>query len=281
MLGRAQDGGVPHFGCNKPCCTNARENGHLEFPASLGIHDTETDALLLIEATPAIEPQLAMLQKLSGVQRKQPIVDGILITHAHTGHYVGLAQLGKEVASTKSIPTYVSKQMASFLNANAPWSQLLQDKNVKLCTFNHSSTFSPVDGLQVTPVEVPHRRDWTDTVAFKITGPNQTVLFVPDIDSWKGNEELIECLLQDVDVAYIDATFYDGNELPNVNLETIPHPFMVDSMETLQTIAKEKSIEIRFIHLNHTNPALWDTDIQNQIEERGFHIAKQGEMITL
>ena len=286
VLGRAQDGGMPHLGCEKQCCVDARNDGKEEYPACLGIHDTQTGKLLLIEATPAIEKQVSLLHKLSGVKnRDRTPFDALLLTHAHIGHYGGLIQLGREVASTKEIPTYVTKRMAHFLTTNGPWSQLVKFKQISLRILpdtNHiSTTFSPIEDLLVEAIKVPHRDEFSDTVAFKIHGPNKTVLFVPDIDRWEGNEKLLERLLEGVNVAYIDATFYDGRELPGRDMTKIPHPMMIDTMELLSTYATEHPGAIRFIHLNHTDPAFSDHDVQRQINERGFRIAEQGERIGL
>jgi phosphoribosyl 1,2-cyclic phosphodiesterase len=286
VLGRAQDGGMPHLGCEKSCCTNARASGLEEYPACLGIHDRETGKLLLIEATPAIESQVALLHKLSGEQERgrQPF-DALLLTHAHIGHYAGLIQLGREVASTKAIPTFVTKRMANFLSTNAPWSQLVSLNQIDLQVFPEtdgiSTSFSPIDGLDVEAIKVPHRDEFSDTVAFKVRGPDKTVLFVPDIDRWDGHEKLLDKLLQDVDIAYIDATFYDGSELPNRDMSKIPHPMMIDTMKRLSAFAKENPGTIRFIHLNHSNPSFSDRGIQSQIRNRGFRIAQQGERIGL
>ena len=101
VLGRAQDGGLPHLGCERGCCVLARRDGRVETPACLGIHDRSTGKLLLVEATPAIEAQVGMLHEATGIDgRGRSPVDGILLTHAHIGHYAGLIQLGREVAST-------------------------------------------------------------------------------------------------------------------------------------------------------------------------------------
>jgi pyrroloquinoline quinone biosynthesis protein B len=286
VLGRAQDGGLPHLGCEKICCTSARENGRKELPACLGIHDTKTGKLLLIEATPAIESQVALLHKLSGEQnRGRSPFDALLLTHAHIGHYAGLIHLGKEVASTKAIPTYVSKRMGNFLSNNGPWSQLVSLNQIELHvlpeTDSLSSSFMPLDGLEVEAIKVPHRDEFSDTLAFKIRGPDQTVLFVPDIDRWDGHEKLLSKLLDGVDVAFIDATFYDGRELPGRDMTKIPHPMMVDTMELLSTFAKENPGTIRFIHLNHTNPAFSDVAIERNLRDLGFKIAQQGERIGL
>ena len=286
VLGRAQDGGVPHLGCEKSCCMNARTTGLKEYPACLGIHDTETGKLLLVEATPAIETQVALLHERSGVQNRARLpFDALLLTHAHIGHYSGLIHLGREVASTNAIPTYVTKRMANFLSTNGPWSLLVSLNQIELHvlpeTDYFSTSFSPIDGLKVEAIKVPHRDEFSDTVAFKLFGPDKGVLFVPDIDRWEGHEELLTKLLIDVDVAYIDATFYDGRELPNRDLTKIPHPMMIDTMKRLSTFASENPGTIRFIHLNHTNPAFNDRDIQYNLRDLGFRLAEQGERIGL
>ena len=265
----------------KNCCTTARKTGHKEYPACLGIHDIQTGKLLLIEATPAIEAQVSMLHTLAGISPPQPMLDALLITHAHIGHYAGLLQLGKEGASTNAIPTYVTKKMAEFLSTNAPWSQLVQNNNIELKRIDESESFSPLEGLTVEAIQVPHRDDFSDTVAFKLHGPKRTIVFVPDIDTVEENEQLIEQLLDGVDVAYIDATFYDDSELPSRDMSQIPHPLMIHTMEQLQDVAHKNPGMIRFIHLNHSNPALHDRNIQQNISELGYKIAEQGELIEL
>ena len=286
VLGRAQDGGLPHLGCEKSCCTDARHSGRKEYPACLGIHDTKTGKLVLIEATPAIESQIALLHELSGEHgRDRNPFDALLLTHAHIGHYAGLIQLGREVASTKAIPTFVTKRMGDFLESNAPWSQLVSLNQIDLQvlpeTDRLANSFTPIEGLEVEAFKVPHRDEFSDTVAFKIHGPQQTVLFVPDIDRFEGNEQLLNRLLDGVDIAYIDATFYDGSELPGRDMTKIPHPMMIDTMNRLSQFASEHDGAIRFIHLNHTNPAFSDSEIQLNIKERGFRIAQQGERVGL
>ena len=141
--------------------------------------------------------------------------------------------------------------------------------------------FSPLEGLEIEAIKVPHRDEFSDTVAFKIHGQNQVVLFVPDIDRWEGNEKLLQQLLDGIDVAYIDGTFYDGRELPGRDMTKIPHPMMIDTMQLLSTYATEHPGAIRFIHLNHTNPACSNSDIEKQLRQRGFRIAEQGERVGL
>jgi len=280
VLGIAQDGGLPHLGCDKECCARARAEGRRLFPASLGIRDLASGRLLLVDATPAIEPQVALFHETIGVQGlgRHPF-DAVLLTHAHIGHYLGLAQLGREVMAADSIAVHVSPRFAAFLRGNGPWSQLVDLGQIVPVEFTPGEAFAPWPGLTVIPIPVPHRDEFSDTMAFKIIGPAGTVLFVPDTDGWDRNPGLLDTLLDGVTVAYLDATFYDGSELPGRNLAEIPHPLMTRTMELLADRAREHPGSIRFIHLNHTNPALRDPEIVALIEARGFRIAEQGETV--
>lgn len=278
VLGNVQDGGLPHLGCQRACCTRARREGRAHYPACLGIHDHESGKLVLVEATPAVEAQLAALYAATGQRRgKATPVDAVLITHAHIGHYLGLAQFGREVASSKRLPVHVSPRLATFLAENGPWMQLVELGEIELRRFQANTPFEPIPGLEVTALPVPHRDEFSDTVAFKIRGSHATVLFVPDIDSWNEEPGIVERLLDGVDYAYLDGSFYDGRELGDRNIDEIPHPPIVRTMELLGTRAQAAPGELRFIHLNHTNPALSDPAIRRRIEARGFRVAQQGE----
>ena len=283
VLGSAQDGGLPHVGCEKPCCVDARATGRVETPACLGIHDRASGKLVLIEATPEVGSQLARFHQCTGARgRGRQPVDAVLITHAHMGHYVGLVQFGLEAASTRGLPTHVTPRMAGFLRENGPWSQLVELGQLELIEHPPGEgRFAPIEGLEVEAIAVPHRDEFSDTVAFRIHGPEQTVLFCPDIDRWTVREGLLESLLEGVDVAYLDGTFYDGRELPGRRIEDIPHPPIVDTMDRLADDAKVRPGRIRFLHFNHSNPVYTDEAVVAEVEGRGFGIARTGEKVAL
>src|SRR5690606_25277372 len=58
--------------------------------------------------------------------------DGVLLTHAHMGHYVGLAHFGREAANTDRLPVWCTSKMAAFSRENAPWDQLVSLGNIEL-----------------------------------------------------------------------------------------------------------------------------------------------------
>ncbi|HLQ38783.1 MAG TPA: MBL fold metallo-hydrolase [Planctomycetota bacterium] len=281
VLGVAQDGGLPQLGCEQPCCVSARASGRLLYPACLGVVVHATGGLLLVEATPQIEPQVALLHQLAGVQgRGRRPVDAVLLTHAHIGHYLGLASFGREVAATAALPTWCSARMAAFLRTNGPWSQLVALQQLALHEVAPRTMFTPLPGLEVTAIPVPHRDEFSDTLAFQLRGPQRTVLFVPDIDAWS-NAPLLQELLHGVDIAYVDGTFFDGSELPDRDLAEIRHPLMTDTMQRLAEFAARRPGAVRFLHLNHSNPALHDRSVRERIERAGFAVAEQGERVVL
>ncbi|MCU0864537.1 MAG: MBL fold metallo-hydrolase [Planctomycetes bacterium] len=285
VLGIAQDGGLPHFGCEQPCCVQARQSGRVLFPACLGVVDRRGDdgpRLLLIEATPRIEEQVALLHELASVQgRGRQPVDAVLTTHAHLGHYLGLAWFGREVAGSKQVPLHASPRFCAFVREHAPWRQLVALGQLAPMPFVVGEPFAPWPGLQVTALAVPHRDEWSDTMAFVVRGPQRAVLFVPDVDAWDKAPGLLRRLLDGVDIAYLDGTFYDGRELPDRDLAEIPHPLMTRTMELLAEVAAQRPGALRFLHCNHSNPVLHDAALRERLTARGFALAVQGERVAL
>jgi pyrroloquinoline quinone biosynthesis protein B len=205
----------------------------------------------------------------------------VLLTHAHIGHYLGLAMFGREAVGSSHLPVHCSPRFASFLRGNGPWRQLVELEQIELHEFEIGVPFAPWPGVTVQAFAVPHRDEFSDTMAFVLRGPERAVLFVPDIDAWDRTPGLLDKLLVGVDVAYIDGTFFDGSELPERDLAEIRHPLMTTTMLLLADTARQRPGAIRFIHLNHTNPVLHDAALRERVVKAGFAVAEQGERVRL
>lgn len=275
VLGVAQDGGVPQAG--SPGARGWADTTRHRLVVSLGLVDPATDRRWLFEATPDFRRQLERLDATYPVDAR-PGLDGIFLTHAHIGHYTGLMFLGHESMGAAHVPVYAMPRMRDFLAANGPWSQLVTYENIELRPLEDGVPVRISDRLTVTPFLVPHRQEYSEVVGFRIEGPERSALFIPDIDSWEEWDSAgtrIEDLLQDVDVAYVDATFYANGEIPGRDMSGFPHPFITHSMERFSGLPAEVRDRVRFIHLNHTNPALWpDSRARKAIDAAGFHVAE-------
>lgn len=160
-LGIAQDGGMPQTGCDCSNCSLARKDpSRARHVASLAIDFPKTDHVYLVDATPDVPAQIAKIHTFrahpEGKADRAPL-DGVLLTHAHMGHYLGLAHFGFESVSTKDLSVWVSPRMAEFLRTNGPWSQLVRLNNIALREFQPGQPFDLEEGVSVKPIQVPHR----------------------------------------------------------------------------------------------------------------------------
>ncbi len=282
ILGTVQDGGSPHIACMKNCCKDLFENPDPNrLVVSLGLLDPMAQKKYILDASPDFPRQMKALYKLAPFSGEQT-PDGIFLTHAHIGHYTGLMYLGKEAMNSKSIPVYAMPRMKTFLEENGPWSQLVNTDNIEIQSIEKDQPIELSSNLKIIPFRVPHRDEYSETVGYKIMGKNKSALFIPDIDKWNKWCSSIIHEISKVDYAFLDATFYDGEEINNRDISQIPHPFMIESMKKFQNLSQKEKSKIYFIHFNHTNPVLNKKSKQSKVvEKNGFHIARIGQIFEL
>lgn len=282
VLGTIQDAGFPHIACKKVCCKDLFSYTNKDRQVvALGLIDNNYSKKYLFEATPDIAKQMKALLK-DAIQNKNEIVDGIFLTHAHIGHYTGLMYLGKEAANAKNVNVFAMPRMKEYLETNGPWSQLVTNKNISLTQIEKEQSISLTPNLMVTPFLVPHRDEYSETVGYRIKGPNKTALFIPDIDKWNKWDKSIVEEIKKVDYAFLDATFYSGKEINNRDISQIPHPFIIESLEMFKTLDSIERKKVIFIHFNHTNPVI---DLKNNeaknVLDQGFNIGSINEVYDL
>lgn len=282
VLGTIQDAGSPHIGCKKECCKDLFSNPDKDRQVvALGLVDNTYSKKYLFEATPDISRQMKALIK-DDIQNKNEMVDAIFLTHAHIGHYTGLMYLGKEATNAKNVNVFAMPKMKKYLETNGPWSQLVSNNNISLTQTENEQSISLTPNVIVTPLLVPHRDEYSETVGYKIKGPNKTALFIPDIDKWnKWDKSIIE-EIKIVDYAFLDATFYSGKELNNRDISQIPHPFIIESLEMFKVLNSEERKKVIFIHFNHTNPVInINSNEAINVLNQGFNIGKINDVYNL
>ncbi|MDY6769268.1 MAG: MBL fold metallo-hydrolase [Candidatus Nanohaloarchaea archaeon] len=263
ILGSAQDGGVPHIGCNCETCGPAREDKNKQrYTTALKVYNEEKDVNYLFDASPDIRFQVS-----------EEFIDGIFISHGHLGHITGLLYLGKESINANMIDVHCSESVEAFLYDSYPYRLLIDRNNIVLNTFEDGDGIDMM-GMSVTPVEVVHRYVPTNMHAFRIETDDTRLFYMTDIDHWTDNaiEEV-----EEADVAIIDGCFWSKEEIDRY--ERVPHPPVKETLETFE----DADTEIYFTHINHTNPILLpDAEERQQVEDaEGFHVAEEGMEIEL
>ena len=281
ILGIAQDAGYPQTGCYKPHCMRAWTNkDHRRTASSIAVVDPVSKTKYLFDATPDMREQLFALHTVAPDDAFT--LDGVFLTHAHIGHYTGLMHFGREAMGAAGIPVYAMPRMHEYLATNGPWDQLVRLNNIELRPLEDNEAVTLGPRLAVTPLVVPHRDEYSETVGFRIDGPEKSAVFIPDIDKWERWSTDIRDVVRSVDYALIDATFFADGELPNRAMSSIPHPFVAESMALFEDLTADEKKRIIFIHMNHTNPLLIDgSDEQKDVRERGFRFAFEGMRLEL
>ncbi|HSH76412.1 MAG TPA: MBL fold metallo-hydrolase, partial [Longimicrobiales bacterium] len=282
VLGSVQDAGFPQVGCYTPRCDRGRElhaAGRGRFVSSLALVEPTAERFYLVDATPDITRQIDLIPEASFRRRaaeRRPF-DGIFLTHAHIGHYAGLAVLGNEGLGIRDTPVFCTEAMATFLETNQPWRFLVDQGRLVLRPLSVDRWHRIDEHLEVQLWRVPHRDELADTVGFVFRGSRGSLLFLPDINSWSLWERDVATAVESVDVALLDGSFWSMDELPGRAVEDIPHPLMTGTMDALQGVVHREAARVVLTHMNNSNPALDEGGPQQaEIRRRGFEIAREG-----
>jgi pyrroloquinoline quinone biosynthesis protein B len=287
VLGTAQDAGLPQIGCRDDPCERARRDPAFgRFATSLLVVDPRSGKRWLLDATPDLREQVELMRGHPATRTAEgprpPLVDGIFLTHGHMGHYTGLLHLGREAYGATGVAVYGSRLMGSYLADNGPWSLMVREGRIAPLGLESDLPIPIAEDLTVTPISVPHRHEFTDTLAFVVDGPGGSLLYLPDIDKWERWDRRIEDLIARVDVALLDGTFYADGEIPGRSMKDIPHPFISESLARFADLPASERAKIHFTHLNHTNPAVDPKGpAARAVAAAGMSVAREGQVFGL
>ncbi len=305
VLGTAQDGGIPHIGCDQPACRAARADvARARAVTSLAVCDPSSGARWLIDCTPDLPRQLERLRghpmrrgaagdaTSAGLQRQpaQPF-EGIFLTHAHMGHVSGLLWLGREALGVRGQVLFGSERMLGFLSANDPYRTWCASGAFLPRAIEPGSALDLAPDLAIEAFRVPHRDEWSDTLGFVVRGPRRSLAYLPDIDKWERWDErdagagpvgAVERLIASVDFALLDGCFFADGEIPGRSMADIPHPFISASIARFARLPPQERAKVFFTHLNHTNPAaVRGSPAWQAVRDAGMHVLEDGQRFDL
>ena len=221
------------------------------------------------------------------IEQKIFIPDSVTITHLHLGHVEGIGQFGKPVMGVNNLPIYLSQMNNDSMQERNDVQLMIEEGNIRLISKNQ---FQPTNdcGFTLEFIPIPHRSELGDTSAILIKGPRKNLLFLPDQDSWsetldsfsvRNIRELLTSLR--IDIALVDGTFWNLNELPGRDLSKIPHPTIEDSIHYLG-MKKINDPDISFIHLNHSNPVNdHNSEERKLVESYGWSICERNDTLSI
>jgi pyrroloquinoline quinone biosynthesis protein B len=279
ILGNTQDAGMPHIGCQHEFCLDSFDTYEEYFVTSIAVVNSDLRKYILFEASPDITYQLNYLK--NNIFNEFLLPESLYITHAHIGHYTGLMYFGREALGSKNLLVKVLPKMSKFLKTNGPWSQLVAINNIQIKDTRFGISNNELTNISVTPIQVPHRDEYSETAGYVIQGKNKKALFIPDIDKWDKWDKNLTQLVEEFDYLLLDATFFDSKEI-NRDISEIPHPLVTETMNLLVNLSPETKNKVYFIHMNHTNLMLDpNSNLSKLVKSKGYNIARLGQKLYL
>ena len=84
------------------------------------------------------------------------------------------------------------------------------------------------------------------------------------------------------DLLFLDGTFYEKSELNKRNIDNIPHPSILETLELFKDLDSKDRNKIYFTHLNHTNNLLRSDSVEYKyLLENNLHILKDRMIFIL
>jgi pyrroloquinoline quinone biosynthesis protein B len=143
------------------------------------------------------------------------------------------------------VPVYASSLNCDFLKANRPFSHLVERNNIELRDIENGP-IALGENIKVESFPVRHRNEDGDTCGFVISGPNNRIIYLPDLDEW---DETARNAVNNSTVAIVDGTYSTEHEIPQRSDRNVRHP----TIEETRNMFRNSPAKLQFTHFNHTN----------------------------
>jgi pyrroloquinoline quinone biosynthesis protein B len=290
LLGSAAGGGVPQWNCACCQCTAARA-GQIEKRTQCSVAvSADGQRWFLINASPDLRSQLLYLKPPD--RRRETPIEAVLLTDADLDHTLGLFLLRE---NDSAISIHTSKSVRVALDEGPQMTGVLE-RYCGIRWIEAPPVFAPVlcrdateSGLEYKAVEIegpgPKYQRGNDVgtcrlfYVFRQSISGKSVVIAPAVARLE--PKLMEELSQ-ADAILLDGTFWSSNDFA---MSGVLNPSVVELVQshlpiangTLETFAALPAKRKLYIHINNTNPVLWDLGPERrQLDRFGIQLAVDG-----
>lgn len=298
LLGTAAGGGFPQWNCWCPSCRVARTEPTRARPRTQSSAAVSADGRrwFLLNASPDVREQLALLETPAPAGLRQVPVEGIVVTDAELDHTLGIALL-REARRLQLYGTEAVLQVLAEDSRILPVTQAFAEVAVTTLPLGTATPLRYAgggdSGLSVTPVAVagdPPRfarhAGEGHTVGLWLTdhATGGTAAFVP------GCGELHPPLLRRLAGATLvlfDGTFWTDDEMVQLGLSErtarqMDHLPVSGPGGSLQLLADLPARHRVYTHINNSNPMLIeDSPARRTVEAAGLVVGMDGMRFTI
>ena len=291
LLGSAAGGGVPQWNCGCRQCAAAR-TGLIEKRTQCCVAaSADGRRWLFINASPDLRSQLLCFQVQPPAKQQRTPLEAVLLTDADIDHTLGLFLLRE---SDSALTVHSSKAIRKALDEGLRMTEVLR-RYCGIRWIEAPSDFGPVlscdgseSGIEYKAVEIQgpgprfRRRHNSSCRVFYVLRQSATFRSIVVAPAVAKLEPQLLAELDSADAVLFDGTFWSNNDfersgLPNpspVGLLEGHLPILDGSLETIATLPAKKKV---YIHINNTNPILWDGGPERkQLDKLGIEVATDG-----
>jgi pyrroloquinoline quinone biosynthesis protein B len=296
LLGSAAGGGIPQWNCGCRQCDGARR-GVIEKRTQCSVAvSADGGRWVLINASPDLRSQLLCFPAQPPPGRRETPIEAVLLTDADLDHILGLFLLRE---SNAELPIHASRAIRKAVEEGLRLTQVL-DKYCGIRWLEAPPDYTPLffgdgsaSGLEYKGVEVqglsPRYQGMGQgcpRIAYVLRELNTTksVLIAPGVSTL---EPQLLAELNRADSVFFDGTFWSSDDfqksgVPDHSIGELLRSHLPISTGSLKTLAEIPAKLKVYLHINNTNPILWnDSSERKQLEGFGIQVATDGTEFEL
>lgn len=297
LLGSAAGGGVPQWNCGCRQCDGARAgNIKPRTQCSVAISSDERH-WILVNASPDLRSQLTQFQSQPASGTRGTPIEAVLLTDADLDHVLGLFLLRENKSSP---PIHTSEEIRRIVEQGLGVTEILQSYCgvqwvAAPSTFAWLYLQDGVDsGFEYKAVEIEARSPRYCKSASRVDcrliyilrerATGKTVLLAPAVARLESH---LLAELSEADIILFDGTLWSNNDFEKSGVPSRLVDYLLSSHlpilnGSLETLALQSAKHKAYIHINNTNPILWDNSPERKaVEAKGIRVAEDGMTFSL
>jgi pyrroloquinoline quinone biosynthesis protein B len=292
VLGVAAGGGFPQWNCACDLCARCRSGDGPRATSHAGIAVRgDDDRWCLANATPDVHAQIEADPDLWPAPPRATPITSVVLTDAEFDHTIGLLLL-REGAT---LDVWGTPAVLGILAEDFPVRRLVERyAEFRWRELTPGKPAAVLAGVDVTPIAVsdraprfassPDQPDAVVALRFEDRTTGGSALWAPQVPAWT---DAIRDAVAGVDVAFIDGTFWTGDELPRTKTGTRPahamgHLPVGGPGGIAEELARLPTGRALLAHINNTNPILDpDSPERASLAAQGIEVAPSGTSLDL
>jgi pyrroloquinoline quinone biosynthesis protein B len=291
LLGSAAGGGIPQWNCGCRQCAGARKGVIQKRTQCCVAVSADGGRWVLINASPDLRSQLLSFPTQPGPGRRETPIEGVLLTDADLDHILGLFLLRE---SNAELPIHASKAIRKAVEEGLRLTEVL-DNYCGVRWLEAPLDFAPVlcsdgsaSGLEYKGIEIQglsprYQRAGQNCprLAYILRELNKanSVVIAPGVATL---EPKLLAELNRADSVFFDGTFWSSDDfqksgVADPSIGELLRSHLPISMGSLKTLAGIRAKQKVYLHINNTNPILWDDSPERRVLDGfGIQVAADG-----